>query len=313
MVFFKNVNAAVINKLGYSKDELFSQPISNFIHPEDKELTKIKRKDLLKGKALMNFDNRYVTKNGNVVWLHWTSVYVPEKEIVFAIAKDVTERKLSELAIEEKYKKFRNLATHFKMGLEKDKKHLAIELHEELAQLASVIKMDINWLKDKLPELEKETEKRLDNAAAVSQLLINSIRKLSYSISPNMIDDVGLNDTLDWLCQEFAVLNGIACFFESNIDDEKLPYEIKLDLYRICQEALDNVMYHANANMVHIKLEPAGEKISLSIIDDGKGFELNKLNHLPGLTAIRERVASVDGELMIESSLGNGTKIGVTI
>src|SRR5688500_12547546 len=112
--FFKIVNDAVIEKLGYSEEELFSKPISSFIHPEDKELTSIRRSELLSGKALLNFQNRYVTKTGAIIWLHWTSIYFPDKEIVFAIAKDITEIKLIEKEVEEKYRKFQNLAIHFK-------------------------------------------------------------------------------------------------------------------------------------------------------------------------------------------------------
>src|SRR5947209_2268953 len=144
--FFRNVNPAVIEKLEYSREELFARPISTFIYHEDQEQTQHRRNRLLNGKPLMNFENRYVTKSGKIVWLAWTSIYFPNKEVVFAIAKDITQRKLIERGIEEKYKKFKSLATHFKVSLEEDKKYLAAELHDQLAQLAAVVKMDIDWI-----------------------------------------------------------------------------------------------------------------------------------------------------------------------
>src|SRR3989440_6281543 len=137
--YFRKVNPAVINKLGYTQEELFSKPISSFIHSEDKDVTQRKRAKLLLGKTLMNFENRYVTKTGEIVWLAWTSIYFPDKEIVFAIAKDISERKQIERDIEEKYKKFKSLASHFKSSLEENQKYLASELHDELAQLAGVV------------------------------------------------------------------------------------------------------------------------------------------------------------------------------
>src|SRR5687767_5480735 len=86
--FFKKINRSVINKLEYSEEELFASPIASFIHPDDKANTSRTRSELLMGKALINFQNRYITKTGRIVWLQWTSVYIPDKEIVFAIAKD---------------------------------------------------------------------------------------------------------------------------------------------------------------------------------------------------------------------------------
>src|SRR5690349_1602162 len=94
--WFIDINQAVVRTLGYSREELFSQPVSYFIHPDDSERTARRRFELLKETPLVNFQNRYVTKSGATVWLEWTSVYVPEKEIVFAIAKDITVRKEEE-------------------------------------------------------------------------------------------------------------------------------------------------------------------------------------------------------------------------
>src|SRR4051812_25610506 len=144
--YFKHVNASVINKLGYTTEELFSKPISSFIHPDDKDLTSNRRENLLKGDSLLNFQNRYVAKNGTVIWLEWTSIYIEDKNVVFALAKDVTVRKQMEKEVEEQYKKFKDLAGHFKSSIEKDRKYLAAELHEELAQLASAVKVDVDWL-----------------------------------------------------------------------------------------------------------------------------------------------------------------------
>ena len=124
--FFKKVNRAVIEKLGYTEEELFARPISSFLYPEDMEMTIRERTKLLDGTALTNLENRYVTKDGRIIWLHWTSIYLSDKEVVFAIAKDITERKQVEKELEEKYLKFKGLATHFKSSIEKDRKKFRI-------------------------------------------------------------------------------------------------------------------------------------------------------------------------------------------
>lgn len=311
--FLKRVNPAVINSLGYSEAELYARPIESFIHPEDREFTRQERISLLSGKALLNFQNRYITKQGNFVWLAWTSIYFPDKEIVFAIAKDITEKKQIEKQFEEKYAKFKSLATHFKSSLEEDRKYLAVELHEELAQLASVVKLDLEDIYIREAELSLSSKSRIEHALAASELLISTIRRISFSISPHMLDDLGLNETLKWHCKEFSILNGIPCSFESAYDEESLTREIKMDFFRICQEALSNVMYHAQASTVKISITEEAGHIRLIIIDDGKGFDKEKIKQDPGLIRMRERAVSVNAVLVIDSKIGKGTSIAVHI
>ena len=311
--FFRKVNPAVISKLEYSEAELFERLISSFIHPEDKEMTERQREKLLRGEPLINFQNRYVTKSGKIIWLHWTSVYFPDREVVFAIAKDVTARKQIEKETEEKYAKFKSLTTYFKSSLEKDRKYLSIELHEELAQLASVVKLDIDWISNNSPELPSPVRSRIDHAHAVSDLLINAIRRISFSISPRMLDDLGLNETLKWLCSEFSILNGIPCHFESDCNEAEISQEVQLDFFRICQEALSNVMYSVLASNVKICIRDLGEKINLSIFDDGKGFNFEQKNQTSVWTGISERVSSISGQLSIKNEIGTGTTISVLI
>ena len=100
--FFKKVNRAVIDKLGYTENELMSIPIDSFIYPEDKQITSNEREELLKGKSLLNFQNQKKKKNGELIWLEWTSIYFSEEEVVFAIAKDISAKKQIEKEVEEK-------------------------------------------------------------------------------------------------------------------------------------------------------------------------------------------------------------------
>lgn len=309
--FFRKINPAVISKLGYTKQELFSRPIESFIHPEDKEKTSLQRENLLNGEPLINFQNRYVASNGRPIWLQWTSIYVADKEVVFAIAKDVTETKQLEKEIEQKYLMYKGLANHFKTSIETDRKYFAIELHEELAQLAAAVKMDIDWVASNTPELPHAVKSRMDHASAISGVLINTIRRISFSVSPNMLDDLGLNESLKWLCSEFSILHNIDCTFESNYDETHLSHEVQLDFFRICQEALNNVSQHADAKAVKITIEEKGDKICLSIIDDGKGFNTKIQKQKTGIKNMLKRAASINVELSIESKTEMGTKVSV--
>ncbi len=309
--WFKKINPAVAKTLGYSKEELFRRPVSKLIHPDDQEVTAARRNQLLNDVPLRNFQNRYITKAGTIVWLEWTSIYIPEKELVFAIAKDITVRKQTEIEIEQNYEKYKTLTTHFKQHVEKDRKYFATELHEELAQLATAIKMNLEWLAEQ-QQPDDITQRQMKNALAASALLINKIRKLSYSINPSQINELGLDAVLRSVCLEFSEQSGIPCSYKSSFEETDLDYDVKLDLLRICQEALLNVMHHAQATQVKIKLEEKKNKIELSVTDNGKGFKHQEKQSF-GLRTMQGRADSINGKLHIESEQRKGTRVSVSV
>lgn len=311
--YFRKINPAVINKLGYTEAELFSQPIASFIHPDDRQYTARERNQLLKGKTLINFQNRYIAKKGTIIWLEWTSVFIPEKGIVFAIAKDITEPKRKEKETEEKYQAYKNMATHFKSRAEEDRKYLAHELHEEVAQLAATVKMHIAGINHQQPGLPEPVKEKLEKTLSLSDRLVRTIRRISFSVSPNMLDDLGFNSTVEWECKEFEALTGIRCRFTSECDEDDLPGEIKIDFYRICQEALSNVMEHAEASAVHVMLKSSGDIILFSISDDGKGFHVERHLTSPGILNMKQLAVSINGRISIKSGAGKGTIITVII
>jgi PAS domain S-box-containing protein len=312
--YFLNVNSAVEKTLGYSREELFSRPISEFQHPDDKEITRKTRNELLNGKALINFDNRYIHKNGEIIWLNWTSIYIADKQIVFALAKNVTKRKHEEELIQHKYQQFRDLATHFKQSLETDKKFLAAELHEQLAQLATAVKVDLNWISGHV-QLDDAARERVSHASAISQMLVDGIRKISYDISPSMIEDMGLNETLSWLCNEFAKINNISCSYNSEVDDSVLSREVQIDLYRICQKLLKNVEdRNDDSASVRIRLfKDTEHQLCLSINDDKLLLDTDELASSPALAGMHERIASIHGVLNIQRTHGKGTTLNIKI
>lgn len=310
--YFKKVNPAVSAALGYTTEDLYARPISSFIHPDDLALTSRERQTLLKGKTLLNFQNRYITKAGTVIWLEWTSVYVPDQEIVFAIAKDITASKIREQQTEDKYHHFKTLATHFKNRAEDDRKYLAYELHEEVAQLAAVVKMHLAWVDQRVTGWPGKAKEKLEEALLMSDLLIRSIRRISFSVSPNMMNDLGFHATLEFQCKEFAVLNGIPCTYSSDCNEDDLLPEEKIDFFRICQEALSNITEHAEARSVSVALKDLGQIISLTITDDGKGFDVNAQLSSAGLLNMKQLAVSINGQLTIHSELGKGTSVTVT-
>lgn len=311
--YFRKINQSVSKKLGYTNEELFARPISSFVYPDDREITQLTRVKMIEGQPLVNFQNRYVHKNGSIIWLEWTSIYFAEREVVFAIAKDVTRRKETEQQIEEKYNRFKGLANHFKGNIERDRKYLSVELHEELAQLLAVLKIDIDWIKTKQAELPDEISTRLEHAGAIAELLIKTIQRISFTISPGMLTDLGLVETLQWHCNEFSLISSVDCKLKGNCDDDLLSKELQLDIFRICQEALHNVLYHSEATVASITIKETSAELSFAIVDNGKGFDVTKIEQSNGLTVMKERAASIGASINVSSKPGSGTEVRVTL
>jgi len=311
--YLRNANPAVTKNLGYSLEELLSKPITAFMHPDDTGITVENRNKLLKGEVLHSFSNRYISKTGNIIWLEWTSVYLAQREVVLAIAKDITYRKKIEIEVEEKYIKFRGLATHFKNMVENDRKYFAHELHEELAQLLAVVNMDVSWLNMHAENLPDKVKSRVEHASEVCKLMINTIQKLAFSISPQMLDDFGLSATMEWLCNEFYILYGIVCSFESDYDENDLTNEIKLDFFRICQEAFADILNHAQAGKIKVSIKDTGISIELLIHDSGSGFAIELLKQSNGLASIQERANSINAKITLIDNLTEGIAISLVV
>lgn len=311
--YFRKINQSVSTKLGYSNEELFARPISSLVHPEDRELTQLTRVKMIEGQPLINFQNRYIHKNGSVVWLEWTSIYFADKEVVFAIAKDVTRRKETELQIEEKYNRFKGLANHFKGNIERDRKYLSAELHEELAQLLAVLKIDIDWIKVKQADLPEDVANRLEHAGVITELLIKTIQRISFTISPGMLTDLGLVETLRWHCNEFSMISSVDCKLKGSCNEELLSKEIQLDIFRICQEALHNILYHSEATTATVTIAETDADFSFTVTDNGKGFDVTQIEQSNGLTVMKERAASINALLTVSSNPGGGTEVCVML
>jgi PAS domain S-box-containing protein len=282
--------------LGYSREELLLQPIANHMHPDDRQMTLNRRAQLLKGDTMVNFQNRYITKTGKIIWLEWTSVYLPERGLVFAIAKNITARKEMEHQVLEEFVKLKQQATQFKSNLEKDRKYVAAELHEDLAQLATAVKVDIDWISSNV-NAAAEGKSRIEHALVSADLLIDTIRRISFSISPGMLDDLGLDATLEWYCKEFSTSNGIGCSFESKYDESKLNKEVRLDFFRICQQVLSNIRRRGQAEKVKILITEKDGKVVLTI----DGIDGNEMA-APGVISIHERVSSFGGRCVVEDN-----------
>lgn len=302
--FFKKVNPAVINTLQYEPGEIYSQPISTFIHPEDRELTRKGRRRLLEGKALLNFQNRYLTKQGETVWLEWTSLYIPEKEVVFAIAKNITANKEKEEEFAGKIRTYRDLARHFKSRAEEDRRSLANELHEEVAQLAAALKWQTEAIQRQMSGIPDATSSKLEDIISISDRLVKAIRRISFSISPAMLYDLGFNETMEYACREFAILTGIKCGYSCDLENEELSTETKIDLFRAGQQLLSIIAERGSISSVAVILEKKPDGIAMHFQSDGKSIYSNE-----EMMDLQQLATSINAKLIVSEEDEGRTKV----
>lgn len=203
------------------------------------------------------------------------------------------------------------LATHLQGIREEERLHLSREVHDELGQLASALKLDIDWLQLNSTDENPKAKARIKNAVYILEILIDATRKIAASLRPAMLDELGLTATLKWQCNQFEKTNGIRCVFTEAFDDTAVPSKTSNELFRICQESLTNITRHAKATQVAVSLISNGAVIELTISDNGKGFDTAIASNHLGLVGMRERALSINGQLTITSSPGEGTTVQV--
>lgn len=210
-------------------------------------------------------------------------------------------------------RQLQKLTEYLQQTKEDERRQLAREVNDEIGQLASVVKMDIDWLALHITDTDPNLHKHLTHASTVLHTLIEEVRKLASSLRPVMIDELGLNASIKWLCDQFTRTSTIPCVFTEEMDDKEIPQQTRTELFRICQESLTNVAKHAKASQVMVRLWKINDSIELSITDNGNGFDASHNADRMGLIGIRERALSVDGKLEIEAGEGEGTTVRVRI
>jgi signal transduction histidine kinase len=173
--------------------------------------------------------------------------------------------------------------------------------------------MDVSWLNIQAADLPDQVRNRVTHASEVCKMMIQTIQRLAFSISPLMLEDLGLNAAMEWLCAEFSVLHGIECSFEQSYSENLLTYEMKMDFFRICQETLADILDHASAGKIKVSIKDTGNGIELMIHDNGNGFATDISKQSNGLISIRERAKSINGIITLRNNHIQGTSVSLLI
>jgi PAS domain S-box-containing protein len=245
----------------------------------------------------------------------WIEIhFYPSSNGVSIYFKDVThQKKIQEDLIKLNYR-FRNLASHLQNSREEERINIAREIHDELGQMATALKIDLSWIKKKMVSESEDVREKVDNTIAELGEMVNTIRRIAQELRPSILDNLGLTAAIEWYCGDFQKRTGIQCKFANGLGDVQLPNNVKTSLFRICQESLTNVMRHSEATEVACSMKwEKSNKIVLTIEDNGKGFDTSQKTKSLGLLGMQERALLINGVLKIESKPKQGTIITVEV
>lgn len=320
------VNRAALRLFGAERaDELVGKSVYALFHPDSEASVREAMASIAAGVAtVQTMERRIVRPNGETRFVEVAvSVYEDAGErAIQEVLRDVTDRHQARSELERSHAELRQLSVALESAQEEERKRIARELHDELGQNLTVLKMEISGLKPKVAGGLADHASRANLIADIERMddLLNhtvyAIRRISADLRPQLLDDLGLVTALEALIKQVSRSSQIHCSL--SLDPERLSINERLatPLYRIAQEALNNVVKHSQATEATLSLSrDATNTLQLEIRDNGKGFarEERRKTASFGLIGMRERVYALNGELVIDSRLGGGTTIRVSI
>lgn len=310
---FIDVNNSATQLTGYNKDALQHLYIRDVLLEEDLKNDPVRYDLLEKGEPTIK-QRRLRRKDGSIVEIEVHTKMLPDGRFL-TVVRDLTERKKVQEQLESSYKEIRQLTDHLQKIREEERKNIAREIHDELGQQLTVLKMDISWLNKRITNADELTSQKLKNLADMLNGTVKSVRRISSELRPSLLDDLGLVATMEWQLKEFEEHSGIKTTFLANETEKQLPDKIKTGLFRIFQESLTNVARHSDAQRVDVNLQQSDNRIVLSIEDNGKGFDKKKTagKRTLGILGMKERTEMMGGEYEIKSTPGQGTTVLVEI
>ncbi|MEO5564585.1 MAG: sensor histidine kinase, partial [Chitinophagaceae bacterium] len=231
------------------------------------------------------------------------------------LAKDVTERLRAEEQLRQSYDELRRLASHLQEVREEERTKMSREIHDQLGQQLTVMKMDISWMHKKMQNAEQPIKNRMEELKDVMDDTVKLVRRIASDLRPSLLDDMGLLAAVEWHSSEFGKRSGINIELTGLKEEPYLSKACKISLFRIIQESLTNVGRYANANNVIISFENIDNQFVLTVKDDGVGFDMDATSSKGtlGILGMRERTAMMGGTYEIMSMPGNGTTVRVTV
>jgi signal transduction histidine kinase len=230
-------------------------------------------------------------------------------QLVLAVQKETEEE------LRSSHEQLRNLSRHLQAVREEERTIIAREIHDELGQSLTALKMDVSWLGRKLPAGFGHLEEKTGEMLKYIDETIKTVQRISAELRPGILDDLGLMAAIEWQAQEFQKRTGVSCEVSSSFDCDTLDRCRSTALFRIIQEALTNISRHAEATLTRVTLVENGNTLVATVTDNGKGINETRISDPDslGLIGIRERALLFGGEVNISRLAEGGTSVRLII
>lgn len=309
-------NETEAKMLGYKKEEIIGKPITYFMTEESKKAQAEFFPNIEKY-SFIQVERDFIRKDGSVFTAS-LNVYVEVDEKgnfvkTKTIGRDITYRKQIEEELRKSREALRKLSVYLQNIRENERKEIAKEIHDELGQSLTALKLSLSWIKKRVED--EFLNKKFDETLTIVNALIKQVQNISNRLRPSLIDYLTLEDAIMWQVKEFERNTSIICNVDIAEHGIKLSKNVSLTLFRIFQEALTNIARHANATEVDIKMFRSEASILLIIKDNGIGISDEKIKSPEsfGLMAMRERAYSINATLDIRRSYEGGTEIVISV
>ncbi|MGD0282630.1 MAG: PAS domain-containing sensor histidine kinase [Dissulfurispiraceae bacterium] len=302
---------------GYGREKLLTMSIHDFEAIENpSDIARHIQQVMETGSD--RFESRHNYKDGRIVEVEVSVTYKEAEKRFYAFVRDITERKKAEKTLKNSCEQIRYLASYLQTVREKERTDIAREIHDELGQSLTALKFDLMNLTRDIDRLEGQEHSAIrDKMHLISGFideLSNQVHKIAMELRPGILDHLGLSSAIEWQLQDFKKRTGISGEYTPAVKTA-VNGEIATAIFRILQEALTNVIRHANATTVEVRLKEEAGNLILEIEDNGEGFSENNLHdeHSLGILGMKERAYSHGGTLDIKSTMGAGTKVVVSV
>jgi PAS domain S-box-containing protein len=308
-----HVNPAATEMLGYSKEECIGKKLQSIgVSLDTGDIQKIMQ--TLDRNGIIYYDDVPVkTRAGHYID---TDIYMVDRaRLVQCNIRDVTERKQAAEAIKKKEEQLRNLTAYIQKATEMERTNIAREIHDELGQALTIVKMDLSLFRKMFSEDQTSMLEKTDAMSRLIDKTIQTVQRISTDLRPGLLDDLGLSAAIEWQLEEFQERTGITCKIIIDPRDVTFDRDRNTALFRIFQETLTNIARHAEATEVSVSLQQKNGQIELKVQDNGRGITEKELTHPKsfGLIGIRERALIFGGDSSVKGSPGTGTTVTVKI
>ncbi len=319
-------NRACQRLTGFTFDEVKGKSSWDLLLPaQELDGVKAAYRRIIADRVQVEHENHWVDRGGTAHLVSWASAPMTDAEgvlrYVVRVGADITERKRMELdlersasALRESQAQLRLLTAGLTAAQEKERKRLAVELHDDVLQRMAALMLELHSLQENAPAGESERVDRLSAIEERLKELARDIRHTAHHLHPAVLGHLGLAPALKTLCQDVMQQYGVEIRLTVREPPFQVPTEQALGLYRIVQEALQNAVEHSGAREIRVSMGPRNGSLILAISDAGRGFDFEEARQKGlGLISMRERVRQMGGTFTVKTAPGEGTRIDVAI